>query len=85
MADNEQNKLLGVLTLDYRQVEQAVKKTNELLASLGGNVELNMTEAVEKEFDKLYKRIDRKIKETATKMSGVASSMNNVEKNSKNV
>ena len=29
MADNEQNKLLGVLTLDYREVEKAVNKTNE--------------------------------------------------------
>lgn len=29
MADNEQNKLLGVLTLEYSQVEKAVQKVNE--------------------------------------------------------
>ena len=70
-----ENKLLGVLTLDYKEVEKAVGRVNELLATLGGGANLDLTDAFKKQFNELSNKIDKALQDTKRKASQSSQAM----------
>lgn len=79
MGGNDSKKLVGILTLKYDEVEAAVNRTNELLASIGKNVNLDMTKVVEKQvkssLDAIVKELQKKIDAMQSAFSGMTLKM----------
>lgn len=73
-------KLLGKLTLQYGDVEKAVAQVNKLLASIGKNVDLDLTDVVRKEMkaslDALIKEVRSASTQSALQMKQLGQTIN---------